>query len=97
MHKRKKKKRTRRKMFCRGVNGIWDTVSFRDVTKALGPDLFKAMCRMSITAFKLLLNEVRDLLTRPFKSGTAYRRSTVSAEVRLGFTLRMLAGGTISI
>lgn len=49
---------------------------------------------MSLPAFKLLLNEVRDLLQRPFKSETDYRRCTVPAEIRLAINLRILAGGS---
>ena len=87
--RRRKKRKTRRKLF----DSFRNDVSFKDIIRALGPEKFKASYRMSLPAFKLLLNEVRDLLQRPFKAGTDYRRCTVSPEIRLAITLRILAGG----
>lgn len=96
IQKRRKKRKTRRKLACTELRSFWKNISFKDITKALGPEKFKRVYRMSVQCFKLLLNAVRDLLQRPFKRGTAYRRCTVPPEIRLALTLRVLAGGSCS-
>ena len=68
------------------------TVFFDDITAALGPDLFRKSYRMSDAAFALLMSEGQDLIEKLFKVATEYRRSTVLSAVRLGITLRIVAG-----
>lgn len=84
----------RRKSYVQRLLPSRHTVSFDDITRALGPDLFRKSYRMSEAAFALLLNEVQDLIDKPFKAATEYRRSTVPPAVRLGITLRILAGAS---
>ena len=74
---------------------IWQRkcTGIKDIIRALVPEKFKASYRMSLPAFNLLLNEVRDLLQSPLKAGTDYRRCNMSPEIRLAVTLRILAGG----
>ena len=47
---------------------------------------------MSKSAFDLLLKEARDLIDKPFKAATKYRKITILSAVRLDTTLRILAG-----
>lgn len=91
--RRTKRRKTRRKLFSRQSDVFGKAFCFKDIVRALGPEKFKASYRMSLPAFKMLLNQVRDLLQRPFKAETDYRCSTVSAEIRLAITLRILGGG----
>ena len=91
--RRMKRRKTRRKLFAMQGHAFRKGISFKDIIRALGPQKFKASYRISLPAFKLLLNEVRDLLQRPFKAETDYRCCTVSPEIRLAITLRILGGG----
>ena len=51
---------------------------------------------MSLPAFKLLLNEVRDFLQRPFKSEKGYRRCT-SGEIRAVMRYRIILANMVWI
>ena len=91
---RHRRRRTRRKSFQEGIGSFWDIVPFKKTVKVLGPEKFKKSFRMSYPTFKLLLSQVRDLLHRPLKRGTEYRRCKVPPEIRLAITLRILGGGS---
>ena len=60
--------------------------------RALGLDLFHNSYRKSETVLSLLLSKVQDLIDKPFKAATEYRKSTVPPGVRLGIILRIVTG-----
>ena len=69
-------------------------MSFDEITRALGPDLFGRSNGKSEASFSLLLSEVQDLIDKSFKAVTEYRMITVPPAVRLGITLRILEGAS---
>ena len=87
----------RRKSFIQRLLPSRHTVSFDEITRALGPDLFRRPNGKSEAAFALLLSEVQDLIDNSLKVATEYRRSTVPPAVRLGITLRILEGASYFI
>ena len=70
------------------------TITFEDITRALDPFHFQRSYRMSKPCFEQLLGDVQDLVEKPYKASTEYRRSTVPPEIRLAITLRLLAGAS---
>lgn len=56
--------------------------------------LFQKSYRVSQQRFEKRLGDVRDLIEKPFKASTKFRRSTVPSQIRFAITLRMLAGSS---
>ena len=84
----------RRASYPRAELPFMYTISFEDVVKRFSPPMFRKAYRMSLGAFNELLSLVRDLLDRPFKGPSEYRRGTIPSDIRLAVTLRLLAGGS---
>ena len=68
---------------------------FQRVTQYIDSHAFRRMFRMTRRAFCNLLTTLSILLYKPHQCATNYRRETITADVRLGATLRMLAGAEV--
>lgn len=86
--------RRRRKSTIHRLLPFSYTITFADITRALDPLVFQKSYRMSQQCFEQLLRDVHDLIDKPYKASTDYRRSTVPSDIRLAITLRLLAGAS---
>lgn len=76
---------------------IWNKrqlVDFQSVTDIYSDRIFKRAFRMDRDVFAKLLNLIREDITKNDEMGRRSKRPTIKPDVRMGVTLRMLAGAS---
>ena len=71
---------------------IRDGISFESITSVFDERDFVGAFRMSPTAFQKLFRIVRRVWIKSKSAGIRSKRQTISVDIRLAITLRLLAG-----